>query len=182
MGIVGEDQFRETRFEGGNANIIIGNLGFGQSDYVIGVPNFWIDVMSLADLAGLSLDFRAQGTSLRVASKFPRLAERFLLRNGVNFFSMVQASGTLEAAPSMGYSDIITDISSTGTTLRENRLKTIHGGIIMRSTACLIGNRALLQSSQEAQDLANAVVGKIETCLKKETSKGGAVAKPASPY
>ena len=161
MGVVGEDQFLETQLEGGRASIVIKDLGFGQSDYVIAVPDFWVDVMSLADLAELSLEFRAQGTQLRIASKYPRLAERFLLSKGVYFFSMVQASGTLEAAPAMDYSDIIADISSTGATLRENRLKTIHDGVIMRSRACLIGNRALIASSRPQQELADVLMERI---------------------
>ena len=51
--------------------------------------------------------------------------------------------GAMEAAPSMGYADMIADITSTGTTLRENRLKQIEGGTLIESQACLIGNKRL---------------------------------------
>ena len=134
-------------------------------ELVIGVPDSWVDVDSLADLADLAMDFREQGKDLRIATKSPRLAERFLLENGVTYFSLVPATGTLEAAPSLGYADVITDITSTGATLRENRLKTIHGGSIMTSQACLIGNRALMTTSAEKLNLATALVERIEAHL-----------------
>ena len=44
----------------------------------------------------------------------------------------------------MGFADIIADISSSGTTMRENRLKMIVDGTILKSQACIIGNRRLL--------------------------------------
>ncbi len=131
IGVVGYDRFLEVRREGGAAGVVIDSLGFGGCELVLGVPDSWVDVSSLADLADLSMEFRSQGRDLRIATKFPRLVERFLLKNGVNFFSLVHSSGTLEAAPVMGFADIIADISSSGTTMRENRLKQINGGSIL---------------------------------------------------
>ena len=145
MGIMGLDQYMETRRAGGGSRVIVNHLGFGQSELVIGVPDFWVDVTSVTQLANLSLELRDKGSELlRVASKYPRLVERFLLKEGVNYFINVHASGALEAAPVMGYADIICDISSTGTTLRENRLKTIIGGTVMNSEACLVGKKDTL--------------------------------------
>src|SRR3712207_8791085 len=46
-----------------------------------------------------------------------------------------------EAAPSLGYADLIADITTTGTTLRENHLKIVAGSTILRSQACLIAGR-----------------------------------------
>ena len=165
LGIVGEDRFLESRRENGQSHVVIGGLGFGHSELVIGVPDSWVDVTSVADLADLSLEFREQGQDLRVATKYPRSVERFLLRSGVNYFSLVPSSGTLEAAPAMGYADIIADISSTGTTLRANRLKTVLGGSIMSSEACLIGNRHQVASTKEKLALATSVVERIEAHL-----------------
>ena len=165
MGVVGFDRFLETSQEGGDSKVVIQNLGFGHCELVIGVPDSWVDVTSLADLSDLSLEFREQGRNMRIATKFPRLVERFLLRNGVSYFSLAQSSGTLEAAPAMGYADIIVDISSSGTTLRENRLKTIHGGTILTSDACLITNRALMAGDEGKLDLAKRLVDVIEAHL-----------------
>jgi ATP phosphoribosyltransferase len=166
LGVVGLDRFLELRQEGSDANVVIENLGFGRCELAIGVPDSWIDVTSVADLADLSMEFREGGSDLRIATKYPRLVERFLLTNGVSYFSLVQSSGTLEAAPAMGYADIIVDISSTGTTMRENRLKPVHGGSVMTSEACLIANRATLASNEAKLARARAVVELIEAHLR----------------
>ena len=167
IGIVGLDQYLETQREGGTTHVVVESLGFGNSELVIGVPDFWADVTSVAHLAELSAEFREQGSDLlRVASKYPRLVERFLLTSGVNYFTTVTVSGAVEAAPFMGYADIIADISSTGTTLRENRLKTIDDGAIMSSVACLIGNRLVETEGEEKLNLANALVKQIRAGLR----------------
>ena len=165
MGIVGHDRFLESKQEDGFSRIIIDNLGFGHSELVIGVPDSWIDVTSIADIADLSVEFREEGKDLRVATKYPKLVERFLLGNGVNYFSLVHSSGTLEAAPAMGYADIIVDISSTGTTMRENRLKTVHGGSVISSEACLIGNSRQILSDPKKLSLAKMMIQRIEAHL-----------------
>ncbi len=166
MGIVGRDRFFETRRDGGAARIVIEALGYGHCELVLGVPDVWIDVTSLADLADLALEFRGQSQDLRVVTKYPRLVGRFLLANEVSYFSLVQSSGTLEAAPAMGYADMIADLSSSGVTMRENRLKPISGGTIMSSEACLIGNREALASDQGKLDLARVCVEMMEAHLR----------------
>ena len=165
MGIVGLDRFLEARREDGDTGVVIENLGFGQCKLVIGVPDSWVDVTSIADLTDLSMEFREEGRDLRVATKYPRLVERFLLTNGVNYFSLVESSGTLEAAPAIGYADIIADISSSGTTMRENRLTTISGGSIMSSEACLISNRRLLAADEAKLERAKALAEMVQAHL-----------------
>ena len=166
VGIVGRDRYIESTVEDGSTVIVVDELGFGHSELVIGVPDSWVDVTSLADLADLSLEFRERGTDLRVATKYPRSVERFLLGTGVTYFSVVPSSGTLEAAPAMGYADIIADISSTGVTMRENRLKTIVGGSILNSEACLIGNVPVVASTPEKLDIAKSLVERIEAHIR----------------
>ena len=165
MGIVGWDRYLEMRRDGGDTDVVIPKLGFGHCELVIGVPDSWIDVTSLADLIDLSLEFRGQGRDLRLATKYPRLVEQFLLSNGINHFSLVQSSGTLETAPAIGYADIIADIASSGTTMRENRLKAIDGRPVMTSEACLIANRGALAAEEGKLTLANRLVELIEAHL-----------------
>lgn len=166
VGIVGYDGFSETRRKDGASEVVINKLGFGHSQLVFAVPDSWVDVTSLSDLTDISREFRENGNDLRVATKFPRLVERFLLDNGVNYFSLVGASGTLEAAPAMGYADIIADLSSTGTTLRENHLKTVRGGAVIESEACLIANTQEMTSSPEKLLQATAMVDRFEGHLR----------------
>ena len=165
MGIVGRDRLLEMRREGGDTSVVIESLGFGHCELVLGVPDAWIDVVSLADLADLAMEFRQQGGDLRIATKYPRLVGRFLLSNGVNYFSLVHSSGTLEAAPAMGYADIIADLSSSGVTMRENRLKLISGGSILSSEACLISNKSALAADRAKLDGGRVLVEMVEAYL-----------------
>ncbi len=166
LGITGLDRFLEFRREGSPVIPIIEDLGYGHCDLVMAVPDSWLDVVSVDDLADLALEFRQKGRDLRVATKYPRLLERFLYSNGINYFSMVQASGTLEAAPSAGYADVIADLTASGTTLRENRLKTIADGTILASQACLIGNRDLLKAAHTSLELARSILEIMEGHLR----------------
>ncbi len=160
MGIVGEDRFIESSNENSDTEILINNLGFGQAELLIGIPDSWVDISTIADLADLSIDFRENKTDLRIATKYPKSVENFLLKSGINHFSIIPSNGTLEIAPTMGYADLIADISSTGTTLRSNRLKTIQGGTIMKSSCCLISNSSMIRSDKKK---LQAAIGLIET-------------------
>ena len=154
VAIVGKDQFLERRREDGDSRVVIDGLGFGKSQLVIAVPDSWADVTSISDLADIATEFRSQGQDLRIATKYPRLVQRHLLAHGVRYFSLVHSSGTLEAAPAMGFADIIGDITESGTTIRENRLKQIDGGTAIISQACVISRR--MDPERDAVRLARA--------------------------
>ncbi|HEY9704696.1 MAG TPA: ATP phosphoribosyltransferase, partial [Allocoleopsis sp.] len=79
--------------------------------------------------------------------------------------SLVEVHGAMEAAPTMGYADMICDITSTGTTLKENRLKQISGGTLLSSQACLIGNKKLLQQDESKQETTKIILELIEANL-----------------
>ena len=166
LGITGLDRFLEYRGEGSPVMPLIEDLGFGHCELVLGVPDSWLDVVSMDDLADLAVEFRQGGNQLRIATKYPRLLSRHLYSKGINYFSLVQASGTLEAAPAAGYADLIADLTASGTTLRENRLKTVEGGTILVSQSCLIGNRKLLADSPHGLKLALAILEIIEGHLR----------------
>jgi ATP phosphoribosyltransferase len=162
LGMVGFDNFQERRIEGGDTLLIMHNLGFGQCELVVAVPDAWMDVDSMADLADLAVEFRESGRELRVATKFPRMVSRFMFGHGVNYFSMASVSGTLEAAPAMGYADLIADITASGVTLRENGLKRIEDGTVLASEGALIGNRRLLREHPERLHAAREIIERIE--------------------
>jgi ATP phosphoribosyltransferase len=166
MGIVGLDRYMEYHKEDGDTLILIDDLGFGSCDLVIAVPDGWADVMHMSDLADMSIAFREKGSDLRVATKYPRLVQNYLFANGVNYFSLVSAGGTLEAAPAMEYADVIADISVSGATLRENRLRILKDGIVYTSQACLIGNKQLLGESNSKLDTARIVLERMEAYLR----------------
>ena len=166
MGITGLDRLMEYRHDDDAVVPVMEDLGFGGCDYVLAVPDSWLDVTSIDDLADLALEFHERGRQLRIATKYPRLLRRYLFERGINYFTLVPASGTLEAAPIAGYADLIADLSATGTTLRENRLKTLDGGTILSSQACLIANPSALASCPGDLELARSLTEMLEAHLR----------------
>ena len=166
LGIVGLDRFLEYRREATPVVPIIEDLGFGRCDLVLAVPDPWLDVTSVNDLADLALEFRQKGSQLRIATKYPRLTQRFLFAREIYYFNLVQTSGSLEAAPAAGYADIIADLMASGTTLRENHLRPLEDGTILTSQACLVGNRELLLKAPQTLNLAKTMLETIEGHLK----------------
>ena len=74
----------------------------------------------------------------RVATKFPRIAEKFFASQGMQM-EYIKLNGSIELGPLIGLSESIVDIVETGTTLRENNL--VELVTIMNATARLIANR-----------------------------------------
>ena len=105
---------------------------------MIAVPNDWIDVQTLADLEEVSFDFRdKKNTRLRVATKYPNLTNTFLVSKGITQYKIGPSLGATETYPFIGSSEIITDITSTGTTLKDNNLRILKDGLILKSQACI---------------------------------------------
>ena len=152
LGITGLDRYLEFRTDERKVVSLIDDLGYGRCDFVLAVPDAWLDVSSIDDLADLALEFRQQGKQLRIATKYPTLTRRFLHQH----------------APVAGYADLIADLTATGTTLRENRLKTLEGGTILSSQSCLIGNTSTLMESGEALRLAREFVEMLEAHMRAE--------------
>ncbi len=166
LGITGLDRLLEYRSDEGRVTSIIDDLRFGRCEFVLAVPDSWLDVVSVADLADLALEFHQEGKQLRIATKYPRLLRSYLFQKGINYFTLVPTSGSLEAAPAAGYADLIADITATGTTLRENGLKTLDEGTILVSQACLIANPIELAMSGKALGLARSLAETMESYLR----------------
>jgi ATP phosphoribosyltransferase len=162
LGITGYDIVAEHEREDDDVEVLYRELGYGRCSLVLAVPDGWLDVSSIADLAQVATDLRAKGNELRVATKYGNLTRQFLYQHGINYFRIVESQGALEAAPTMGYSDVVADLMTSGVTLRENRLKTIAGGTILRSEACLIGNRRRLAASEAKLHSTRAILELIE--------------------
>ncbi len=166
LGITGLDLVTEHGQDDPNLIVVIDDLGFRRCELVIAVPEGWLDITTVADLADLSIDLKRTGRTLRVATKFPNLTREFLFRHGVNYFTLVDAHGALEAAPVLGYADIIADLSETGVTLRDNRLRVLNGGVILRAQACLIASRRAFRRCPEKLEIARSIVELAEARLR----------------
>jgi ATP phosphoribosyltransferase len=139
-------------------------LGYGECALVLAVPEVWDDVRTVADLRARAA--QTPGDALRVATKFQNSVTRYLAANAVENVRVVQADGALESAPIVGYADFIADITSSGTTLRENRLRALDDGEIVRSQAVLIGNRAALASRPALLETTRQMLEFIEAHLR----------------
>ncbi len=166
VGITGYDLVAEHSQDDDDLLVLLPSLGFRASRLVVAVPQAWLDVATLEDLADLSSDFKRRGRSLRVVTKFPNLTREFFHRHGVTYFTLIGAEGALEAAPAMGYGDMIVDITETGVTLRDNHLKILDGGTVLQSQACLIGNRRTLAASADKREAARHLLELAEARLR----------------
>lgn len=166
LGITGYDIVAEHRAEDDDVVVIHPELGYQHCALVLAVPEGWVDVTTVSDLAEVAAELRATGRELRVATKYVNLTRQFLYDRGITYFSLVEVSGALEAAPSLNTADIIADLTSSGVTLRENRLKTINGGTIVRSQACLIGNSSALRRDAGRLEGTRALLEMVEAYLR----------------
>lgn len=120
---------------------VVTRLGFGHADVVVAVPQAWLDVQTMADLADVAARFRLRHhRPMRVATKYVALTRRFLTGHGVHDYLIVESPGATEGAPAAGTAELIVDITSTGRTLVENGLKIVDDGVIMRSEAALVAS------------------------------------------
>lgn len=85
-------------------------------------------------------------SSVRVATKYPKLAERYFSQHGVQV-EIIRLSGSIELAPLVGLCERIVDLVDTGRTLQENDLEEVEE--IATATARLIVNRAALKTKHQ---------------------------------
>lgn len=166
LGITGLDVVHEHDREGSDVLILHDALGYGRCSLLLAVPEAWLDVTSVGDLAEIATRAKAGGRELRVATKYANLTQAFLYERGINHFRLVEAQGAIEAAPRMGYADVVSDIVETGTTLKDNGLKPISGGTMLQSQACLIGNRRSLRENPRCLAAARVMLELFEARLR----------------
>ena len=128
LGIVGMNVLEERRLQFladgiGDPFRIVRPLDYGRCRLAFGYPEDSL-FRSTADLQGR-----------RIATSYPRIVQAFLDRERVEA-TVVEFSGAVEIAPSLGRADVVCDLVSTGSTLAANRLR--EGETILDSQAVLI--------------------------------------------
>jgi len=150
IGISGLDLLNESPINLKKKISVKKKLNFGIAHLVIAIPDDWIDVQTVADLEEVSFDFRdIKNTRLRVATKYPNLTNNFLFSKGITQYKIISSLGATETYPFIGSSEIITDITSSGKTLKDNNLRILKDGLILKSQACVLFSKkkaAKLQS------------------------------------
>jgi ATP phosphoribosyltransferase len=140
LGVTGMDVYAEHSDPRGGSIVVDANLGYGGCRLVVAVPESWIDVDHILDLADLTSDFKSTGRTFRVSSKYPNLVRSHFRKWGIYHYQLIDSEGALELHPTLGIADIIVDLTSSGTTLKDNRLREIKNGTVLESAAALIGH------------------------------------------
>ena len=150
VGISGFDLLSES-LPGIKKNIHIHKrLNFGFADLVVAIPKDWIDVQTIADLEEISFNFNDKNYGkLRIATKYPNLTNNFLTSKGVTQYKVVNSLGATEIYPFTNQSEIITDITSTGATLKANKLRILKDGLILKSSACILVSKKSLKEKNK---------------------------------
>src|SRR5262249_6817729 len=129
LGIVGQDILLEQQPDVYEPV----DLGFGFCRLVVAEPReLW------------ERDDPSRWSWLRVATKYPTLAERYFSERRIQV-EIVRLGGSIELAPLVGVAERIVDLVQSGETLRANGL--VEVAQIVTSTARLIVNRASLKTA-----------------------------------
>lgn len=133
LGITGHDMVVER----GSEIVELINLGFGNATVVLAVP----DDSPFKEPADLD--------NRRVSTEFPSITRRYFKKIGI-VPVIIPVGGACEATPSLGISDAIVDISSSGTTLKQNRLRVID--TVLKTSTFLIANKQSIHNKKEKID------------------------------
>ena len=150
MGITGIDLIKESESE----VIELLDLAFGQTKLVLASPED-SKINSIDDVT----------SDMTVATEFPTLTKKYLQDNNITP-KIVKLSGSTEIAPFIGVADLITDLTSTGTTLKMNHLKIID--TILESSIVLITTENSLKEKKVLVEAVNrSIKGVIDAFGKK---------------
>lgn len=143
LGITGLDLVKEQV-----ANIVIlKKLGYGNAELVVAVPEK-STIKKISDLKNTN-----------IVTSYPHLTKKYLQTKKIKS-NVIEVDGAVEITPFLGLADAITDLTSTGTTLKTNKL--IPLDIILKSEAILITND---KSQQEKTLEINSILTRIDAVL-----------------
>lgn len=140
IGVVGENEYVEKNEDAE----VIKRLGFSKCRLSLAIPK----------------DENYEGVKWfegkKIATSYPFILNKYMKERGINSDIHI-ITGSVEISPSIGLSDAIFDIVSSGGTLVSNRLKEVE--VVMQSEALLIATKNL---SQEKKDILDELIFRIE--------------------
>ncbi|MDR2948574.1 MAG: ATP phosphoribosyltransferase [Dysgonomonas sp.] len=149
VGVVGENEYMEKD----EAADIIKRLGFSKCRLSLAIPKD-------EDYKGVQW-FEGK----KIATSYPHILNKYLEKQRIESEIHI-ITGSVEISPSIGLSDAIFDIVSSGGTLVSNRLKEVE--VVMQSEALLIATKDL---SQEKKDILDELIFRIEAVQSAEGKK-----------
>ena len=142
IGISGFDLLKESEMNIQKNIKVEKKLNFGFANLVLAVRDEFIDVFTTLDLDEVADEFRKKNKRLiRIGSKYPNLTRQYLYSRGVTNFSIVKSRGSTESMAAISTAELISDITSSGQTLKANKLRVLNDGEILKSQACLMRSR-----------------------------------------
>jgi len=153
---VGENIASEVMLERNSESELkrLRKLGFGHCRLSIAVPEE-MEITAISQLAGT-----------RIATSYPALTRHLLEKQGIETH-IVELSGSVEIAPGLGTADAISDLVSTGTTLRANHLRELDE--LYQSQAALYGR--VNDISAEKKALLDRLLSRLEGVMQARESK-----------
>ena len=134
FGIIGLDVFQENKLSQNLNTDIYEKLGICKCRLSFASPN------------ELNINNIKEINNLTIATTYPNIVNDFLKKNKINA-NIVKILGSVEITPSVKIADIIADLVSSGTTLKENNLKEF--ATILESEAVLIKNNNINNEKTE---------------------------------
>ena len=102
---------------------------------------------------------------INIATSFPNIAKNYFEKLGKKAH-IIEVSGAVEITPSLGLSDVVIDITSTGSTLKSNRLRIIDK--ILKSSAVVVARKNLeVDKRKKLNSLMRALNSVIDAADKK---------------
>lgn len=151
IGVVGENVLLEKQSD----VEIVKKLGYSRCRLMIASPN---------DFVFSSVN---QFEGKKIATSYPNILKTYLQKNNVNS-KIIDISGSVEIAPTLGIADFICDIVSTGNTLKLHKLKEVTK--VIDSEALLI-SRKNINADLSKKELLNKLIRRIESSLTAKSSR-----------
>ena len=146
IGVSGFDLLKESEINVQKNIKVEKKLNFGFATLVLAVRDEFIDVFTTLDLDEVADEFRKKNKRLiRIGTKYPNLTRQYLYSRGVTNFSIIKSRGATESMAANSTAELICDITSSGQTLKANKLRVLNDGEILKSQACLMISKLSLR-------------------------------------
>ena len=146
IGISGLDLLKESNINIKKNIKLEKKLNFGFATLVLACRNEFIDLFTTLDLDEVAEDYKKKNKSLlKIGTKYPNLTRDFLYSRGVTNFTIVKSLGSTELMCAMNNAQLISDITSSGDTLKQNNLRILNDGEILKSQACIFTSKKNLK-------------------------------------
>ena len=146
IGISGLDLLKESDINIQKNIKLEKKLNFGFATLVLACRDEFIDLFTTLDLDEVAEEYKKKNKSLlKIGTKYPNLTREFLYSRGVTNFTIVKSLGSTELMCAMNNAQLISDITSSGDTLKQNNLRILNDGEILKSQACIFTSKKNLK-------------------------------------